>query len=63
MSNDLSPEKALGGFEPLPELYAACGHPEHSPPMHLWIPPGQQYRHVCPRCHCEFVLRPTQVTL
>jgi hypothetical protein len=27
-----------------------CLHPEHDPPMHLYIPPGKGYKHVCPNC-------------
>jgi hypothetical protein len=27
-----------------------CLHLEHNPPMHLYIPPGKGYKHVCPNC-------------
>lgn len=37
------------GFFDLPSS-RTCTHPEHNPPMHLYIPPGQGYRHVCPGC-------------
>jgi len=44
------------GFEDLPpEL--RCTHLEHNPPTGLYIPQGKQYRHVCPACGKEVVLR------
>ncbi len=42
-------EKEKSGFEPLPEKQV-CNHPGHNVPMHLFVPPNQQYRHVCPNC-------------
>lgn len=27
-----------------------CVHPEHNPPMGLYIPPGKGYMHECPAC-------------
>lgn len=27
-----------------------CLNPEHNPPTHLYIPPGQTYEHICPGC-------------
>lgn len=42
------PEKS--GFFDLPELPESCRDPQHQPPMHLVIPPGKGYRHVCPKC-------------
>jgi len=27
-----------------------CNHPQHDPPMHLYIPPFVQYTHICPGC-------------
>ena len=52
-----SNERAVGksGFEPIPG-YKICMHPGHNPPTHLYIPPGQQYRHVCPGCGAEVVM-------
>lgn len=50
------------GFEDVP-LPQRCRHPEHEPPSHLYIPPGKQYRHICPGCGRESVLRPTHATL
>ena len=37
--------------------------PEHSPPMMLYIPPGQQYRHVCRSCGAESVMHGAGFTL
>lgn len=46
------------------DLYEAkpCTHPQHNPPMHLFIPPGKGYRHVCPECGSEVIMRGSQVT-
>ncbi len=54
-----------GGLERIPEskLPKPCSHPEHHPPAHICIPQGMQYRHICPGCGAESVIRPTQVTL
>lgn len=52
-----------GGFEPIPDGRKPCAHPGHKPPMHLFIPPYMQFRHVCPGCGYEVVLRGSQVTL
>lgn len=39
-------------FEPLPpgERTASCKHPEHAPPMYLYVPDGVRFRHECPAC-------------
>jgi len=37
------------GFFDLDEI-PQCKHPEHEPPMYLYIPTGKGYRHVCPKC-------------
>lgn len=57
--------KKRGGFEDIPksEIGSLCLDPEHAPPMHLWIPPGKQYRHICPSCGHEVVMRAPQVTM
>jgi len=39
-----------------------CTHPSHNPPMFISIPPGKIYRHVCPGCSANFILRPAHVT-
>ena len=45
------------GFEddPAPK---PCRHNEHDPPGHMVIPEGKIYRHICPGCGAEMVLRP-----
>ena len=31
-------------------LTKPCFHPEHDFPSHVYIAPGQTYKHVCPGC-------------
>lgn len=48
------------GFEPIGNplnIPKSCNNIEHNPPSHIAIPQGQQYRHVCPGCGKEFILR------
>lgn len=45
-----------GGFED-DEPNVICRHPEHNPPMGLYIPEGKRYRHICPGCGFEVVMR------
>ncbi len=52
-----------GGFEPIPGHVEPCHSMEHEPPMMLYIPPGQQYRHVCPGCGQVTVMRGSSATL
>lgn len=40
-----------------------CNDLQHYPPMHLCIPQGQEYRHVCPRCGKISTLTSPQITL
>jgi hypothetical protein len=54
-------KKKRGGFEDIP-LPERCRHPQHEPPMHMVIPPGKQYRHICPGCGREVLLRPPHIT-
>lgn len=28
----------------------ACLDPAHNPPSHIYVPPGQTFKHECPRC-------------
>jgi hypothetical protein len=53
-----SQKRKPSGFEPLPKRFIPCNHPQHNPPGHLYIPPGSQFRHVCPGCGAEMILRP-----
>jgi len=39
-----------------------CKHPSHNPPMHLHIPFGKRYIHICPACRQRTVLQPPQLT-
>ena len=38
------------GFFDLPESLRICQAPGPEPPMHMYVPPGKGYRHVCPTC-------------
>lgn len=35
----------------------SCIHPEHNPPMHICIPPGKKYVHICPGCGKKTIIR------
>ena len=39
-----------------------CMSHSHQPPMHLYIPPGESFTHVCPSCGAEVVLKGTVIT-
>ncbi len=43
------------GFYPINRL-PICNHPEHNPPMFLYIPPETIYVHICPGCHKNQIL-------
>lgn len=34
-----------------------CYSPQHNPPMHLFIPPGQTHVHKCPACGNEITIK------
>jgi hypothetical protein len=55
--------KKRGGLEPIPDQLRQCSDPEHRPPTHISIPNGMQYRHICPTCGLEQVLRPIKASL
>lgn len=55
-------KRKQGGMEPIPAHQRPCNSPEHSPPTHLCIPEGMQYRHICPACGAEYVMRGSQVS-
>ncbi len=40
-----------------------CCHLEHNPPSMIVIPEGHIYRHVCPGCKSEVLLKPTETYL
>ncbi len=50
------------GFESDPQALN-CRDPQHSPPTMLHTPYGMRYRHVCPTCGVEAVLRSNDVTM
>jgi len=54
-------DKPKSGFEADDQWKKICFHPEHQPPMHLHIPQGQKYKHVCPECGAERDMRAIQV--
>jgi hypothetical protein len=39
-----------------------CVSPEHNPPTHLYVPAGKRYRHVCPVCGQQGLLRGSPLT-
>ena len=49
-------KKKKSGFFDLP-VQEICTHSEHNPPTHLHIPPGKGYRHFCPQCGKETILK------
>jgi len=40
-----------------------CRHPNHNPPMHLYIPAGKSHEHTCPSCGNRQVVHGTKVHL
>uniref|UniRef100_A0AB39CDF9 Uncharacterized protein n=1 Tax=Pseudomonas phage HRDY3 TaxID=3236930 RepID=A0AB39CDF9_9VIRU len=54
--------KKQAGFEPDPQFKEPCFHLSHRPPTGMVIPRGQRYRHVCPGCGEETVIRSINVT-
>jgi hypothetical protein len=63
----VQPEKDLGPIKdihtkPFDAYTKQCASPEHNPPMHLYIPPGESYTHVCPACGKETVLKSPNIT-
>lgn len=61
MKDSPTEEKRVGGLEPIPDHERPCVSPQHLPPMHIHIPYGMQYRHICPSCGNEIVLRSSEV--
>jgi len=39
-----------------------CMHPEHNPPMHIYLEPGT-YEHTCPACGKTVVFEIPQITI
>ena len=53
-------EQRKSGFEDIP-VQERCMHPQHDPPMHMVIPQGKRYRHICPGCGRELLIQPPQI--
>lgn len=53
--------KKNGYFEPIPKI-DICRDPEHNPPTHIYIPPDQQYVHICPSCRRQTIMRGPDVS-
>lgn len=49
------------GLEDDPDYKEQCNLPEHNPPMHIFIPRGKRYCHICPACGYETVIRSNAV--
>lgn len=56
-------EKIQSHMRPVQEAWKPCQHPEHEPPMMLYVPHGQEYVHVCPGCLRSCVVRSNDVTM
>lgn len=60
---NINPERShFEDIEPSPWL-DKCKDPGHKPPMHIHIPQGKRYVHICPTCGQRTVLQPQQFTL
>jgi hypothetical protein len=44
------PDGEVWRIEDDPDYVRPCAHPQHEPPRHICIPPGQRLRHRCPGC-------------
>lgn len=58
---NMGKEKQSGFFD-LPKQSKVCKDPSHEPPMHLHIPQGKGYRHVCPSCGKVTTIIPPQIS-
>jgi hypothetical protein len=50
-------QKEESHFEDIEES-KTCSHIEHKPPMHLHIPQGKRYVHICPACRERTIIQP-----
>lgn len=55
-------KKEESHFEDIDKV-VRCKHPSHNPPMHLHIPQGKRYVHICPSCGDKQILEPPQYSL
>lgn len=44
-------------------LHKICNHPEHNPPMGLYVPQGKVYVHICPACKFEIRFSSTIISI
>lgn len=51
-------EEKRGGFEDDPLYVRPCNSMSHNAPNFIHIPQGKIYRHICPSCGAEQILRP-----
>lgn len=59
--NEKLNEKERSHFENI-QKEITCKDPDHKPPMHLHIPNGKRYIHICPACGQRSVLEPPQIS-
>lgn len=59
---DLPDEPEQSGFRPVKRI-PRCVDPRHQPPTMLYVPPDQEYVHVCPSCGQTTILRGSDATL
>jgi len=61
---DLNPSKIFmnGYFEKVAER-VECKYPEHNPPMHIAIPSGYRYIHICPKCGANTVMQDNMIQM
>lgn len=60
MENLLNTKNQKGFFDLDKKL--SCTHPEHNPPMFLYIPSGKGYKHICPNCKKVAILVGNNIT-
>jgi predicted RNA-binding Zn-ribbon protein involved in translation (DUF1610 family) len=51
-------DKNQSGFFDLEKEIQTCTDTQHNPPMHMVIPPGKGYKHVCPSCGTTQIIIP-----
>lgn len=55
--NPKSPARKSGFEDDTEPMIKPCISMQHDPPGHMVIPAGKVYRHVCPSCGYEVVIR------
>lgn len=46
-----------GDVQQIRRAHPRCRHPGHNPPPHISIPFMKRYRHICPKCGFELLIR------